>query len=68
MTIFGGVGDDSLSVDQLNAWSQVSNQAGSVQLLPGGHLFIHEHERLLTFAIQRALKRLVAPTYAEAAR
>jgi surfactin synthase thioesterase subunit len=60
--VFAGV-EDRATPEQLQAWSAHTAAGFSLDLFPGGHFFIHEHERDV---LERLTARLSAPTPARA--
>jgi medium-chain acyl-[acyl-carrier-protein] hydrolase len=56
---FGGLQDDKVSRDQLEAWRHLTTGAFSVRGLPGDHFFLHSHQGLLLRALSHELSRVV---------
>jgi medium-chain acyl-[acyl-carrier-protein] hydrolase len=52
---FGGVEEDDLETDELNAWSAQTSQSFRSQRFPGDHFFIRESQPLVIEAISRAI-------------
>ena len=55
ITVFGGVADELAKPRDLEAWRHYTLRRCSLHLLPGDHLFIHGHERLLATGVSRTL-------------
>ncbi|MFD2645000.1 thioesterase II family protein [Pseudomonas japonica] len=55
--VFAGE-DDRASEEQLLAWRQESRGEFSLEMFPGGHFFIHEHEDRVLGVLARALEPL----------
>ncbi|MCY1430802.1 Linear gramicidin dehydrogenase LgrE [compost metagenome] len=53
--VLGGT-DDRASDEQLQAWRKESHGAFSLQMFPGGHFFIHEHEDRVLGALTASLQ------------
>lgn len=53
--VLGGEADRA-SAEQLQAWRQETHGAFSLQMFPGGHFFIHEHEDRVLGALTQALE------------
>jgi len=47
ITVFGGLQDQEVSYDELNAWQEQTNEAFSLQMLPGNNFFLHSAQSLL---------------------
>ncbi len=46
--VYGGVDDEDASPAELDAWAHLTHGDSQVEMLPGGHFFLHEdHERFL---------------------
>lgn len=62
--VLGGKEDES-TMEQLLSWQKETATGFSLDMLPGGHFFIHEHEarvlKLLRNYLQTALRRPVQP-------
>lgn len=59
ITAFGGLQDQEVSYDELNAWQDQTNAAFSLQMLPGNHFFVHSAQSLLLKLLSQNLHRLV---------
>jgi len=55
--VLGGQ-DDRASDEQLRAWQHETQGSFSLQVFPGGHFFIHDHEPGVLAALTRALEPL----------
>ena len=55
--VLGGM-QDRASDEQLQAWRQETHGAFSLQMFPGGHFFIHEHEDRVLAALTASLQPL----------
>ncbi len=55
ITAFGGLDDDGLSPQALDAWRELTTSRCVARLLPGRHFFIHEYEHLMAASILRSL-------------
>ncbi|WP_019099833.1 thioesterase II family protein, partial [Pseudomonas putida] len=55
--VLGGV-DDRASEEQLQAWRKETQGDFSLQMFPGGHFFIHEHEDAVLDALTGSLQPL----------
>ncbi len=42
---YGGTGDRSVTLDDLDQWKEQTSAAFSLQMLPGGHFFPQQHQR-----------------------
>jgi surfactin synthase thioesterase subunit len=60
ITAFGGLEDESVDVDRLNAWREQSASNFSVHLFPGGHFFLHTIQPLLLQILSQGLNRLLS--------
>jgi medium-chain acyl-[acyl-carrier-protein] hydrolase len=57
MAVWGGEEDSRPSPDTLAAWREHTTQDFSLELLPGGHFFIHSAAQQLREAVERTLLR-----------
>ncbi len=55
VTVFGGIEDQSVTRQELEAWAGLTRKPCVVRWLPGNHFFVHEHQRLLAANVLRAL-------------
>lgn len=55
ITAFGGLDDDGLAPQALDAWRELTSRRCVARLLPGRHFFIHEYEHLMAASILRSL-------------
>jgi medium-chain acyl-[acyl-carrier-protein] hydrolase len=59
ITAFGGLGDASVSREDVEAWAAQTAGDFSVRMLPGDHFFLHESEALLLNLLGRELTHIV---------
>jgi medium-chain acyl-[acyl-carrier-protein] hydrolase len=59
ITVFGGIQDDSVSLDALSAWREQTLETCTVHLLPGNHFFLHHAQGQLLRHLQSALLRVL---------
>jgi medium-chain acyl-[acyl-carrier-protein] hydrolase len=52
---FGGLQDQEVNIQELEAWRQQTIASFSLQMLPGNHFFIHSAQPLLLQSIARKL-------------
>jgi medium-chain acyl-[acyl-carrier-protein] hydrolase len=55
ITALGGLGDDAVSRQDLDAWREHTTGAFRVRMLPGDHFFLNEHRSLLLHALTQDL-------------
>ena len=55
ITVFGGLQDDEVGLDDLQAWRQHTNACFSLQLFPGDHFFLHSAPELLLQSLARTI-------------
>lgn len=58
VTVFGGNADPAVDMAQLRAWSDLVDEKPDVQVLPGGHFFLHTSRKLL---LKEIAARLLGP-------
>jgi medium-chain acyl-[acyl-carrier-protein] hydrolase len=61
LTVFGGIEDQSVSRQELEAWGELTRKPCAVRWLPGNHFFVHEHQRLLAANVLRSLDLPTVP-------
>lgn len=59
ITALGGLKDDRVKPAQLEAWRKQTSGHFSLQMLPGGHFYLHTAEPLLLEILSSELKQLV---------
>jgi medium-chain acyl-[acyl-carrier-protein] hydrolase len=60
ITAMGGIDDDRVSADELDAWRAQTTAAFEREMYPGGHFFVHgERDRVLS-SLSRRLTRAIA--------
>jgi medium-chain acyl-[acyl-carrier-protein] hydrolase len=59
VTALGGLGDDAVSRQELDAWREQTTGPFRVRMLPGDHFFLHSARPLLTQALAQELLRAV---------
>lgn len=59
ITAFGGLEDQSVPRDQVEAWRQHTTAPFSLEMLPGDHFFIHDAQTALLKSVSCELQRLV---------
>ncbi len=47
ISVFGGLQDNKVTVEELEAWREQTSNYFSLNMLPGNHFFIHENLSLL---------------------
>ena len=57
---YGGVEDERISRDDLNAWAGETRQSFRLEMFPGGHFFLQTHQAELLRALTRDLAELLA--------
>lgn len=55
ITVFGGLQDDEVGLDDLQAWRQHTNANFALQLFPGDHFFLHSAPDLLLQCLARTI-------------
>ena len=60
ITAMGGVGDDRVSVDELEAWRAQTTGPFEREMYPGGHFFRHSHRDQVLDSVSRRLTRAIA--------
>ena len=55
---FGGMQDDKVTREQLEAWHQQTTGPFSARVLPGDHFFLHSHQDLLLRMLSYELSRV----------
>ncbi|MGE5351775.1 MAG: thioesterase II family protein [Acidobacteriota bacterium] len=55
ITAFGGLSDINISLDEIQAWAEVTNSSFELNLLPGGHFFIIKSEGMFLKVLQEKL-------------
>jgi len=55
IAVFGGLQDDSVSIQELQAWQQQTSTGFSLKMLPGDHFFIQSCEAILLDALLQAI-------------
>ena len=58
LTVFGGLQDEDVSVESLEAWREHTSAAFSLRMLPGDHFFLHSSQGPLLEVISRELRQL----------
>ena len=56
ISIFGGLEDDKVPIEELEAWREQTNNSFSLEIFPGGHFFINDFYLLLIEKISEVLK------------
>jgi medium-chain acyl-[acyl-carrier-protein] hydrolase len=56
ITVFGGSEDAEITRDMLMEWRKHTSSTFGVRVYPGGHLFIHDHERELVADVKALLR------------
>ncbi len=65
ITSFGGLEDESVSVDRINAWREQTSSTFRAHLFPGDHFFLHTAQPLLLQTLSQGLCQML---YRAAAR
>ena len=60
ITAFGGLEDESVSVERLKAWREQTNASFSLHMLPGDHFFLHTAQSVLLQTLSQGLNRVLA--------
>lgn len=55
ITVFGGLQDDEVGLDGLQAWRQHTDASFALQLFPGDHFFLHSAPELLLQSLARTI-------------
>ncbi len=55
---FGGDSDNTVKMEELNAWRELTSQSFSLQIMPGGHLFIQTAAPALLRALDESFRKL----------
>jgi len=58
--VFGGLGDEGVPREDLEAWRALTSASFRLRMLPGGHFFLHESETLLTHMLARDVVELLS--------
>jgi medium-chain acyl-[acyl-carrier-protein] hydrolase len=65
ITVLGGLQDESLTRQGLQAWREHTTAAFSVRMFPGDHFYLNTARSLLIETIARELYQWVNPTFSE---
>jgi medium-chain acyl-[acyl-carrier-protein] hydrolase len=57
ITVFGGLEDESVGVECLEAWREQTNASFSIHMLPGDHFFLHTAQSFLLQTLSQGLNR-----------
>jgi medium-chain acyl-[acyl-carrier-protein] hydrolase len=57
ITAFGGLEDESVGVDRLNAWREQTTSTFSAHMFPGDHFFLHAVQPLLLHTLSQKLNQ-----------
>lgn len=60
ITAMGGVGDERVSIDELEAWRAQTTGPFEREMYPGGHFFLHSDREQLLSSLSRRLTRAIA--------
>lgn len=60
VSVYGGMQDEDVTREQLEAWREVTTGAFSLRFFPGDHFFLTSAEPLLLSAVARELEQIVA--------
>ena len=60
LTVMGGVDDERVTADGLDAWRAQTTAAFDCEMFPGGHFFIHSEREQFLGSLSRRLARIVA--------
>lgn len=60
ISVFGGMQDDEVGRDDLEAWRQQTRGAFQLRMFPGDHFFLHADRALLLAALSEDLSRLLS--------
>lgn len=55
ITAFGGLADDGIRLDELEAWAEMTNSSFELNLLPGDHFYITKSEPMLLKVLSEKL-------------
>ncbi len=58
ISVFGGLQDNKVNIEELEAWREQTSNYFSLNMLPGNHFFIHENLSLLIECICEQLQHL----------
>ena len=59
ITVFGGLQDDKVPREYLEAWRDHTTSDFNIAMLPGDHFFVHTNESLLTQMLSRGLDKMI---------
>ena len=57
MTVFGGSDDKHISGEDFERWGEESEGPFTLQIMPGGHFFLHDQDAALAGAVRRELAK-----------
>jgi len=57
ISVFGGLQDTQVTIEELQAWREQTNNYFSLNMFPGGHFFINDYHSLLIEKISERLKK-----------
>lgn len=60
ITAMGGVGDERVSIDELEAWRAQTSGPFEREMYPGGHFFLHTDRDQVLDSVSRRLTRAIA--------
>ena len=60
ITAYGGLQDQEVSCDELQAWQNQTNAAFSLQMFTGNHFFLHSAQSLLLQSISQEIHRITS--------
>lgn len=60
ITAFGGLQDDGVPLEGLEAWREHTEGSFSVRMLPGDHFFLHASESILLEVLSQQLRQIIS--------
>jgi len=57
ITAMGGLGDDEVPREELEAWGEMTRRRFRLRMFPGDHFFLHEERKALVLAVAESLLR-----------
>lgn len=59
ISVFGGLQDGAINLDDLEAWRNQTNSSFTLQMFPGDHFFLHNHQLSFLEALSHQLHQVL---------